>query len=63
MSDPKISQHIELATRKLQSGDLPGAEVLFREILRQEPNNAMALQGVGLVCFWTGVQPPFLSPL
>ena len=54
MSHVSIPDLLELATQKLQSGNLPEAEALCGEILRHDPDHVLALQGMGLVCHWTG---------
>jgi protein O-GlcNAc transferase len=40
---------LALGTAKLENGDIPGAEALFREVLKATPNLAMAHSRLGMV--------------
>jgi Flp pilus assembly protein TadD len=48
--DPLPAPSIQEAMKRHQSGDLAGAEVVYREILAKEPENGPALHYLGLLC-------------
>lgn len=51
MNEPELWQ---VATRKHQTGDLAGAEALYRQLLQADPKHADALHVLGLVLSQTG---------
>jgi protein O-GlcNAc transferase len=54
MTHPSIQQTFDLAVQRHQSGRLPEAEQLFRQILAQQPNHTGALQNLGMIASQLG---------
>ena len=46
-----IQQALDLAVKHHQAGDLPKAENIYQQILKDRPNHAKALHLLGVVAF------------
>lgn len=55
-SEPEVDQRIIDADDNLAAGDLDGAEELFREVLRERPNEQLASSGLAQVALMRRVQ-------
>jgi predicted Zn-dependent protease len=50
----KIEKAFANAVQQHQAGQLPQAEVIYRQILAQQPKHAGALHGLGVIAHQTG---------
>jgi protein O-GlcNAc transferase len=54
MTQNSTQQTFDLAVRRHQSGQLPDAERLYRQVLAEHPNHAGAIHHLGLIALQTG---------
>ncbi len=54
MAEPTIQQALQIAVQHHQAGQLQQAEILYRQILAQQPNHADALHLLGLIAHQIG---------